>query len=223
MFRSVRLRCYGGKTGYGFVAEVAGGARSRSACLFLCTQGMMFLMKAGWYVLAGGPCAGKTTLLSEFAARGFRTVAEAARAYLDQEFAKGKMLEDIRGNEIEFQNELIRLKMERERTLPRDEVIFFDRGMHDSIPYLSLRGDRDNALLRDAIQGARYDAVFLLDRFPYEKDDVRTETPEEADELHTLLGKAYADAGMPVIRVPRMNADKRADFVLEKIAALSLD
>lgn len=177
-------------------------------------------MRPGWYVLTGGPCAGKTTLLAELSRRGYRTVSEAARTYIDRELAKGRTIEEIRSNEVAFQNELVRMKVDTEKKLTKDEVIFFDRGMHDSVAYLALRGVVTHPALDEALKASRYEAVFLLDRVPYVKDNVRVETPQEAAELHERIGNAYRNAGMTVLRVPLMSLGKRADFILETIENL---
>ncbi|MBU6323545.1 MAG: ATP-binding protein [Patescibacteria group bacterium] len=179
-------------------------------------------MHRGWFVLTGGPRAGKTSVIDALAARGHTVVPEAARTYLERELAKGRSIEEIRANEAAFQLELLRMKMGAEQALSREALVFFDRGMHDSIPYLSIRGVDAHPLLTEALANARYDAVFLLDRLPYKPDAVRTETPEEAARLHELLGEAYRSAGMKVIAIPVMETpEARADSILRECATIS--
>lgn len=171
-------------------------------------------MSNPWYVITGGPCAGKTTLIEELSRRGYRTVSEAARLFIERELAKGRTLEDIRKDEVAFQRELILMKVEAERALPKDETIFFDRGMHDSEAYLALCGIEKDTELEEAIQNTSYRKAFLLDLVAYMPDHVRTEDPVLAKRIHDLLGRSYKAHGVEVIPVPIMPVGERADFVL---------
>ena len=177
------------------------------------------MAKERWYVLTGGPRSGKTTVLELLAQKGYRTVSEAARTYIEGEFAKGKTIEEIRENEIEFQKALIEMKRATEQELPQDETIFFDRGMHDSEAYLQMRGVTDDSVLAEALSGASYRRVFLLDRLPYKQDSVRTETPEEAERIHALITEAYERAGIPLERIPVFpTPEERAAYLLTRIS-----
>src|SRR6185312_6669514 len=46
------------------------------------------------YVLTGGPCAGKTTVILELQKRGYHVLEEAARSVIDEMLAQGKTLDD---------------------------------------------------------------------------------------------------------------------------------
>ncbi len=170
-----------------------------------------------WYVLTGGPCAGKTTLLAELEKRGYKTVPEAARTYIDQERAKGRTLEEIRSDEGAFQHALIPMKVSAEQNASKDEVIFFDRGMHDSLVYFSYAGVSHHPELDEALTHLHYRKVFILDMLPYEKDDARTENYDTASQIHLDLKTAYQNAGMEVVEVPVMPVSARADFVLSHL------
>lgn len=168
-------------------------------------------------MLTGGPKSGKTTLLHELQKRGYRTVSEAAREFIERELNAGKTIGDIRGDEARFQKALIRMKVEAERKLPRDEVIFFDRGMHDSAPYMEMSGAGDDAELKRAVAKSSYRKAFLLDQIDYEPDAVRTESKELAAEIHEMLGETYEKFGIPVVRVPALPLPERVDFILSHL------
>lgn len=170
-----------------------------------------------WYVLTGGPCAGKTTLLAELEKRGYKTVPEAARTYIDQERAKGRTLEKIRSDEGVFQHALIPMKVSAEQNASKDDVTFFDRGMHDSLVYFSYAGVSHHPELDEALTHSHYRKVFILDMLPYEKDDARTENYDTASQIHLDLKTAYQNAGMEVVEVPVMPVSARADFVLSHL------
>ncbi len=168
-----------------------------------------------WYVITGGPCAGKTTLIHELQRRGYRVVEEAARSYIEEEQAKGRSVEDIRKDKVAVQRTLLAKKIATERNLPKDEVIFFDRGMHDSITYFRVAGVPDgDPELHEAIRNTSYRKAFLLELLPFVNDPARTEDPETAKAIHHMLHKDYEEAGVEVLDVPILPTSERADFVL---------
>jgi len=53
-------------------------------------------VQTNWIVISGAPSAGKTTLIEQLDILKFNTALEPTRLYMDQEFAKGKNVKDIR-------------------------------------------------------------------------------------------------------------------------------
>lgn len=45
-----------------------------------------------WNVISGAPCSGKTTLIEQFESKGYRTVPETARQFIENQIARGKTL-----------------------------------------------------------------------------------------------------------------------------------
>jgi predicted ATPase len=170
-----------------------------------------------WYVLTGGPSAGKTTVLNALKERGFHTVPEASRTFIDGELAKGRTIEDIRRNELTFQRDLLPIKLDTERELSPDEVTFFDRGMHDSVAYYALCGVTDDPELKEAVDNASYAKVFLFDPLEFKQDGVRTETKEQAERIQKLLKQAYEDAKIPLVQIPVLSVEDRVAFILSHI------
>jgi predicted ATPase len=89
--------------------------------------------------------------------------------------------------------------------------------MHDSIVYFAVAGVTDEPLLKEALRYSSYRTAFVLDRLPYEMDHVRTEDEVVAERIHTLLGVAYEEAGIEVVRVPVMPVSERIAFVLSHL------
>lgn len=167
-----------------------------------------------WYVITGGPCAGKSTVLEELARRGYRTEPEAARVYIEEALARGEQLEDVRRDELAFQRNILRIKVDIEKKLPKGETIFFDRGVHDSIAYYKLCDAGVDEELAEAVAQAHYRKAFLLDMVHFEEDHARTETAEEASQIHNWLERGYTEHGIPVVRVPVMPVEERAALIL---------
>jgi predicted ATPase len=170
-----------------------------------------------WYVLTGGPSAGKTTLLNEFARRGYATVPEAARTVIEEEASAGRPYKEIRADEAAFQHKVLARKVETERTLSRDTVTFFDRGIPDSDAYYRRIGIQAEPSLEAALPNVRYRKAFLLELIPFKADEVRKETSEDARRLNVLLRESYEKLGITVVDVPLMSIKQRADFVLANL------
>ena len=79
-----------------------------------------------WYVITGGPSAGKTTLLAELEKLGYKTIPEAARTLIDEAVAEGIDVNALRVDEKRFQEDVARLKESIETTHDASTPTFFD-------------------------------------------------------------------------------------------------
>jgi predicted ATPase len=170
-----------------------------------------------WYVLTGGPSSGKSTLLEELKNRGYDTVQESSRQYIEDQLIKGLSLEEIRKDEKIFQEEVLKQMHASHQKLNKDALIFFDRGYYDAIAYLDYYNFKVEKIIKDITKKASYAKVFILDLLPYKKDEARIENPETAQGLHRALVKSYKESGNEVIVVPVLPVNERADFVLKHV------
>lgn len=170
-----------------------------------------------WYVVTGGPCSGKTTLLEELERRGYRVEYEAARLYIEEELDKGHTLAEIRADEKAFQEKVLTRKMTVEQALPRNEIVFLDRGMPDTEAYLESIGIVGHAATQQACAQARYRTIFLLDMLPYTSDHARTEDEAGAQRLHALLEETYRRRGYEPVSVPALPVSERAGYLIDHI------
>ena len=174
-------------------------------------------MRNNWYVITGAPSSGKTTIINLLKNKGFNVVYEMARIYIDQKVSEGKKIEEIRGNEAAFQEKILKLKIEAEKSLNKEEITFFDRGIPDSDAYSTLCGIRQDDLLKQAMINSQYKKVFLLDLLDYEKDYARIETREEQIKIHDLLEESYRKIDADIIKVSVMPPSERLDFILNNL------
>lgn len=169
-----------------------------------------------WYVITGAPCSGKTTVTRNLIERGFDVVPEVARTYIDDSIAKGISVDELRSDELKFQNEVLDQKIELEETLPKT-LTFFDRGIPDSYAYLKFLGISDPDILQKSLKG-QYVKVFLLDPCVYKQDYARTESAEDQEVLHNLLHEAYEKSGATIVSVPVFSTkEARVDFILNNL------
>ncbi len=171
-----------------------------------------------WYVLTGGPSAGKTTLLAELATLGHITVPEAARWVIDQGLARGLTVEDIRKDERQFQIDVLKRKIAVEAGQDENVVTFFDRGMHDTAAYLSAFEFKLESWVKKAINGSTYHKVFVLDPLPvFTRDYSRNEDEPTINRLNELLFDVYNQSGIETLRVPVLPLAQRLKYILDRV------
>lgn len=175
-----------------------------------------FRNKTNWCVITGAPSSGKTSVIKELAHRGYAIQGEVARELIELGISQGKSLEVIRRDAKDLQREILEVALAREMALDLDKRVFLDRGLPDSITYFKLAG-LDGLEARATSYLFQYRAVFLFDRLPVVKDDVRTEDEALADKIDKMLEEDYKSVGYTPIRVPVMGIQERADFILKSL------
>ncbi|RBO52692.1 ATPase [Rhodovulum sp. BSW8] len=178
-------------------------------------------MSAPFFVLTGGPGAGKTSLIAELARRGFHTIPESGRAIIREEMQSG-------GDALPWAD----LAACAERMLERDlrahraaralsGPVIFDRGIPDILGYLTLCNLPVPPHVATAAKAARHNRrVFLA---PY-WDEIFTQDPErkqsqtEAEATCSVMFETYIAFGYEIIELPRTDIAWRADFVCEQLA-----
>lgn len=171
-----------------------------------------------WYVITGGPSAGKTTLLEALENAGCHVEHESARIVIDEGIAAGKSITEIRADEQAFQKEVYEHKLAREQRLDPRELIFFDRGMQDTTAYLQLHGYVISEHMRHEISFADYRKIYLLQPYSYEKDYARTESEPEQERLFTLLKEAYTDSHNHIEVIPPFpTKEERIEYFLNLV------
>ena len=179
------------------------------------------------FVIAGGPCTGKTTILEELEWRGYAVQQEAARRVIGREQRKQYLHQSYDPivpwtDSALFQEEVASMQTIDESV--DEPILFLDRGKYDSLAYAKVNNITLPATVLEKIVDTHYDAVFFLDTIPvHETDHQRKESVEEARRIHTALYDAYDRAGCYIIRVPALEggASARADFVEQQIKELT--
>lgn len=177
----------------------------------------MSTMTPPWYVLTGGPCAGKTTTINALSARGYPIVKEGARGYIEGELAKGRTIEDIRGADNSFFYHVLRAVVAAESVIPQDTEYFLDRAIPDSLAYYRAFGVPEDDELLNACRLFRYKKVFLLEPLDFEPDEARNESPELAEKLHASIRQAYEDLGYQITTIPILPVEDRVDLILRSL------
>lgn len=176
-----------------------------------------------FYVLTGGPGVGKTTLLEELERRNYEIVPEIARELIkEQQKTNGQALpwkDKELYKEIMFERSINSFE-QTEKTLNRENPVFFDRGFLDTICYAELIESEINERMNSYAERWKYNkSIFILPPWQeiYETDNERKQDWEEAVLTFQKMSETYKNYGYRIIVIPKTPISERADFVLEFI------
>lgn len=173
--------------------------------------------KTNWYVITGGPCSGKTTIVNMLKAQGYKTTIEDARHYIDTQRLDGKTVEEIKKNQASFQSEVLNMQIEQEKELSPGEIVFLDRALPDALAYYRFLHLPVDEKLIQALQTVSYKKVFILDYLPLVHDYARSEDEAAQKQIHELLAEVYHSLPFPVIHIPVLKPEERLDVILKNL------
>lgn len=173
--------------------------------------------RTNWYVVTGGPSSGKTTTMNLLRQWGYKTTIEHARHYLDTQRADGKTVKEVRDHQTEFQLGVLSMQIEQEASLSPEEVVFLDRAIPDALAYYRFLNLPPDEKLLDAMRTVSYKKIFILDNLPLVKDYARTEDKAAQKKIHELITEVYESLPFPVVHVPILPPEERADYILENL------
>lgn len=170
-----------------------------------------------WYVITGGPSSGKTTTVNILRDRGYITTMEHARHYLDTQRLKGRTIEEVRANQLEFQHGVLKMQIDQESEIAPHVQVFLDRAIPDALAYYRFLNLPVDDLLRKALQKVIYKKIFIMDPLPLKNDYARTENVQAQQKIHELITEVYEALPSPVIHVPVLPAEERVEFILKHV------
>lgn len=178
----------------------------------------MKIIHSNYYVITGGPGAGKTTLIKELENRGYSFVPEGAREIIGRQIETGGDALPW-GDTVRYTQLMLEWSIsDFTRYGASDELRFFDRGIPDVLAYNRLTGNSLLGGLAEAVELYRYNPlVFVLPPWEdiYCTDSERKQNFQEAVATFGMLKTVYRDCGYHLIEVPEGSPENRAAFVLE--------
>lgn len=161
------------------------------------------------FVLTGGPCVGKTTLITALSGRGHRVVHEVATEVI----LEGQTLPWV--DPAAFRQEVLNRQVKAEQDLPRyGGVAFLDRGAYDGVAYCVATGVEIHPFF-GSVETERYSLVFVLEGPDFwVNDGIRYEDPGFTRTITPVLAHVYRDKGARVVPVPFMPVADRVAFIL---------
>jgi predicted ATPase len=174
-----------------------------------------FEVQTNWHVITGAACCGKTTLVDLLAEKGFQTVPEIPRQYIERELAKGRTLDELFGSEAD-ERAVTDWQRQVEHGLRATDVIFLDRALPDFLWFWRLCGMNPNEPVSECLHN-RYASVFILDMLPIRLNGARIDDPAYTVLLDEWLERDYSALGYHVVRVPVLSPLGRFEFVLKRL------
>ncbi len=178
-------------------------------------------MSDHFFVVTGGPGAGKTSLITDLARRGFHTIPESGRAIIREEMQCG-------GDALPWADRMAYAERMLERDLRAYEgaqalsgPVIFDRGIPDIAGYLSLCGLSVPPHFAAAAKAARYNRrVFLAPLWDeiFTQDSERKQTRAEAEATCAVMRETYTALGYQITELPRADIATRAGIVCKQLA-----
>ncbi|GGE28693.1 ATPase [Primorskyibacter flagellatus] len=168
--------------------------------------------------MSGCSGGGKSTLLAELVARGYRTVAEPGRRIVTEEL-KGSGASLPWADPEAFARRAVEMALADRAALEPDGDIFFDRGLIDAAA--ALEHSAGVPVERTLAGQARFhQQVFLVPPWPeiYETDPDRRHGYDAAVDEHDRLLAVYERLGYTAVLLPKTGVAARADFVLSRLA-----
>jgi len=165
------------------------------------------------FVFAGGPGAGKTTVLDALRGRGFVCLPDVARAIIKARLSNGL---SPRPPEAEFARAVFDGDVANYEGAPSQGICFFDRGVVDSLGSLcqcrAMSQDDVDANLR------RYPYNELVLVFPpweeiYQTDSERDQTFPESVRVFESVKSWYGRCGYKIHEVPLGNLEDRVEYI----------
>jgi predicted ATPase len=177
-----------------------------------------FVSSTNWYVIAGAPSCGKTTIVEMLATCGYPIVPEPARTYIEGEMAAGRTIDDLHRDAPGLQRTVVTLEWAVESGLPPDEFLILDGALPMSLAWYRAFGLDPNEILPQCF-AHRYAGVFLLDPLPLDVDAIRFADQELVTFLHHWIARDFHSLGYDAIRVPAVRPEQRLRFVIDRLPA----
>lgn len=175
-----------------------------------------------FYVITGGPCVGKTTLINELLRLGFDTVEEDARKIIKEEVETGRDGVPWKDKE-RYAKLMLEASAESYDKIASDNnsgIVFFDRGILDAVCYMDMQNMPLTEEARHAAENRPYcKKVFILPPWKeiYETDSERKQDWNEAESTFSKMRDTYLKFNYNVIEVPIGSAEARAQFILQQV------
>jgi predicted ATPase len=170
-----------------------------------------------FFVLTGGPGAGKTTLIEALGRAGFATTKEAGRTIIRDQLAIGGPATHQNDPAL-FAELMLAFDIQSYRqALEQTGPVFFDRGVTELAGYHRMMGLPTPAHFRTAAERFRYNArVFVAPPWPeiFANDSERKQSLDEAVRTHAAAVQIYAEFGYEIVPLPKTSVEERVRFML---------
>jgi predicted ATPase len=176
------------------------------------------MTKNNFYVITGGPGAGKTSLLESLASKGYHYIPETARQIIKERLARGLT---PRPDAKTFAQAIFDQDWTNFISNSNlSSLLFFDRSFIDSACMLFDSDAHSYEKVRGLHLTNRYnDKVFITPPWKeiYQNDDERDQTFQQSIEVYQRLDKWYKKHDYDIIVLPKDTIENRVKFILGQV------
>ena len=171
------------------------------------------------YIITGAPGTGKTSIINELLKRGHCCIKENSREIIENELKNNGDILPWK-NQMAFENKVCILRINKLINSPSEKTCFFDRGVFDSVAYLSANNIKPSKTIQSCLKKSYYNTNVFLTPFwkeIYHNDNERLEDIKMAINIEFHLINTYKRYGFNLVKIPKHSINKRADFILQNI------
>ena len=179
---------------------------------------LSYMTRHNFYIITGGPGAGKTSVLENLASKGYNYIPETARQIIKERLSKGL---SPRPDPARFAQQIFDQDWNNFISNSHlSSLLFFDRSFMDSACMLFESGKDSYDKIRDTHLTNRYNnKVFITPPWKeiYRNDTERDQSFEQSIEVYQRLEKWYKEHDYEIIVLPKDSIENRVKFVLNQV------
>jgi len=176
-------------------------------------------MKLKKVIITGSPGTGKSSIIKELQNRGYFCFNEVWNKEYENPNQKSNSNKINTFSQHLFSERLKQLEITKKEKI-KQNVIFYDRGIIDTISYLKTYKKNIKTSWIDLAYNKRYyETIFFCPLWEeiYTQNDRRKETYKECILIEKYLTSTYKKFLYKIKNVPKLSIQTRADYILKNI------
>jgi len=179
---------------------------------------MIYMTKNNFYVITGGPGAGKTSLLEHLASRGYNYIPETARQIIKDRISKSLT---PRPDPKTFAQQIFDQDWKNFISNSNSSsILFFDRSFIDSACMLFDANVDNYDKIKNTYLANRYNNIVFITppwKEIYRNDEERDQSFEQSIEVYKRLYKWYSQHGYDIVLLAKDTIENRVRFILNQV------
>ncbi|SFF47278.1 AAA family ATPase [Sunxiuqinia elliptica] len=179
-------------------------------------------MQKSIVVITGGPGFGKTSLIHRLKELNYRVGDEYAQEIIQDQLEHGGDCLPWKNGKA-FRELIFQKRLAFWSSVVDEELAFADRGIPDQLAFARYQGKAKlSCLIKNSRSYSYFPYVFITSPWKeiYLQNQVRSETFEQACEIHEWICKTYLDLGYQLVHLPKIDVEQRVNFIINYITKL---